>query len=301
MIWRVDWDGVVVTEADYQALEAFKHDLTDPKGVLRSWNDSTYGACSGGWVGIKCAQGQVIVIQLPWRELGGRITEKNGQFQPLRKLSLHNNVIGGSIPVSFGFLPNHRGVQLFNNRFSGSIPSSLGLCPLLLALDLGNSSLSGEIPSSFVNSTKLFRLDLSFDRLTVLLRHNQIEGGIPVITSNISSLKELDLFLNNLSGEIPVSLGYFPNLDSFNVSYNHVSGTAPPELLQKFNSSSFLGNSRLCGYSASTPALHHHPQVNHTEKTWSKRYTHLSRDSPHHSANNLLHFTLLLDTENKIH
>ncbi|XP_073119810.1 probable leucine-rich repeat receptor-like protein kinase IMK3 [Henckelia pumila] len=371
MIWPVSgvaWDGVVVTEADYQALRAFKHELTDPKGFLRSWNDSGYGACSGVWVGIKCAQGQVIVIQLPWKGLGGRITEKIGQFQALRKLSLHNNVIGGSVPVSLGFLPNLRGVQLFNNRLSGSIPSSLGLCPLLQALDLGNNSLSGEIPSSLVNSTKLFRLDLSYNQLTgemplsltqsaslvfldlrnnnlsggipdswggdgkkvfqlqslvldhnslagsipgsfgklsllqeisvccnrlsgaipddignvtgiktidfsnnfidgslpdslfdlqklsVLdLRNNRIHGAIPVTTSNISSLKELDLSLNDLSGEIPVSLGDLPNLDSFNVSYNNLSGPVPPKLSQKFNSSSFIGNAQLCGYSASTP------------------------------------------------
>ncbi|KAL0359133.1 UNVERIFIED_CONTAM: putative leucine-rich repeat receptor-like protein kinase IMK3 [Sesamum angustifolium] len=128
------WDGVIVTEADFQALQAFKHELVDPKGFLRSWNDSGYGACSGGWVGIKCAQGQVIVIQLPWRGLGGRITEKIGQFQALRKLSLHDNFIAGSIPTSLGFLPNLRGVQLFNNRLSGSIPVSLGALLIVLLI-----------------------------------------------------------------------------------------------------------------------------------------------------------------------
>jgi len=93
-----DWDGIIITAADFQALQAFKQELVDPKGFLKSWNDSGFGACSGGWLGIKCAQGQVIVIQLPWRGLGGRITERIGQFQSLRKLSLHDNVIGGSIP-----------------------------------------------------------------------------------------------------------------------------------------------------------------------------------------------------------
>ena len=90
-----DWDGVVVTQADFQALQAFKAELVDTKGFLKSWNDSGYGACSGGWTGIKCAQGQVIVIQLPWKGLGGKITDKIGQLQGLRKLSLHDNLIGG--------------------------------------------------------------------------------------------------------------------------------------------------------------------------------------------------------------
>ncbi|KAK6145579.1 hypothetical protein DH2020_022399 [Rehmannia glutinosa] len=340
----ISWDGIIVTEADYQALQAFKHELIDPKGFLKSWNDSGYGACSGGWVGIKCAQGQVIVIQLPWRGLGGRLTEKIGQFQALRKLSLHDNFIGGQIPTSLGFLPNLRGVQLFNNMFSGSIPSSLGLCPLLQTLDLGNNSLSGVLPASLVNSTKLFRLNVSYNSLSGLiplsftqsvsliyialeynslsgpipnswgvngenvskiesltLGHNQLSGVIPSgignlsglrtldlsgnflngslpsslsnlqkllvlnlrsnrliglipdAIGNISSLRELDLSHNSFSGEIPNSLGDLPNLDSFNVSYNNLSGLVPINLSQKFNSSAFVGNLDLCGYSDSTP------------------------------------------------
>ncbi|XP_073305333.1 probable leucine-rich repeat receptor-like protein kinase IMK3 [Primulina huaijiensis] len=216
------WDGVVVTQADYQALQALKHDLVDPKGFLRSWNDSGYGACSGGWEGIKCAQGQVIVIQLPWRGLGGRITEKIRQFQALRKLSLHDNVIGGSIPISLGFLPNLRGVQLFNNRLSGSIPFSLGLCPLLQTIDFGNNSLSGEIPSTIVNSTKLFRLNLS---------HNQLSGQIPVSITQSSSLMFLALQNNNLSGQIPDSWGNdgknLSQLQSLALDHNSFSGGIP--------------------------------------------------------------------------
>ncbi|XP_075500164.1 putative leucine-rich repeat receptor-like protein kinase IMK3 [Primulina tabacum] len=249
LVSGVAWDGVVVTEADYQALQAFKHDLTDPKGFLRSWNDSGYGACSGAWVGIKCAQGQVIVIQLPWRGLGGRITEKIGQFQALRKLSLHDNVIGGSIPVSLGFLPNLRGVQLFNNRLSGSIPSSLGLCPLLQALDLGNNSLSGEIPSILVYSTKLSRLDLSFNHLTgemppsltqsaslvfLDLRNNNLSGQIPDSWSGdeekLFRLQSLALDHNSLTGSIPISLGKLSLLQEISICCNRLSGAIPDDI-----------------------------------------------------------------------
>ncbi|KAL7108929.1 hypothetical protein ACP275_06G143900 [Erythranthe tilingii] len=336
-----NWDGVIVTEADYQSLQAFKHELVDPKGFLRSWNDTAAnGACSGSWLGIKCAQGQVIVIQLPWRGLGGRITEKIGQFQALRKLSLHDNLIGGPIPTSLGFLPNLRGLQLFNNRFSGSIPPSLGSCPLLQTLDLAHNSLSGSIPPTLVNSTKLFRLNISYNSLSgsippsfthspslvflalennslsgpipdsfgnlALLQHlslarnqfsgfipsdignltalqsldlsgnsfngslpdtlsnlhnlsvlnlsnNRFESRIPATIGDISSLREIDLSHNNFSGEIPNSLGELPNLDSFNVSYNNLSGPVPTNLSRKFNSSAFIGNLQLCGYSDSTP------------------------------------------------
>lgn len=314
------WDGVIVTEADFQALQALKHELIDPNGFLRSWNDSGYGACSGGWAGIKCAQGQVIVIQLPWRGLGGRVSEKIGQFQALRKLSLHDNVIGGQIPTSLGFLPSLRGVQLFNNRFSGSIPASLGLCPLLQTIDLANNSLSGPLPFTLVNSTKLFRLNVSYNLLSgsipvrftqsfslmflalennnlsgpvpdswggngshvfqlqsLTLDHNlfngslpnslfslknlsfldfsynRLSGEIPAAIGNVSSLRELGLSHNSFNGEIPNSIGDLPNLDSFNVSYNNLSGSVPSNLAQKFDSSAFIGNLDLCGFSASTP------------------------------------------------
>ncbi|XP_042509052.1 probably inactive leucine-rich repeat receptor-like protein kinase IMK2 [Macadamia integrifolia] len=380
------WDGVVVTQADYQALQAFKHDLIDPKRVLRSWNDSGYGACSGGWIGIKCVKGQVILIQLPWKGLGGRISEKIGQLPALRKLSLHDNNIGGMIPYSLGYLPDLRGVTLFNNKLSGSIPPSLGSCPLLQTLDVSNNSLTGTIPASLANSTKLYRLNLSFNSLTgsipaeitsspsltflalqynnlsgsipdnwggtlqsltldhnsfsgsipislsklsgleeIYLNHNQIngtipneigrlsrlqtldlsdnaihgnfsaslcklsslvqlslqsnhldnqipeevnrlqnlsilnlsrnqfKGHIPESIGNISSLTQLDLSQNKLTGGIPASLANLTNLNSFNVSYNHLSGPVPFLLSEKFNSSSFVGNLQLCGYSDSNP------------------------------------------------
>ncbi|KAE9608053.1 hypothetical protein Lal_00003694 [Lupinus albus] len=388
------WDGVVVTESDFLALQGFKQELVDPKGFLRSWNDSGYGACSGSWIGIKCAMGQVIVIQLPWKGFSGQISERIGQLQELRKLSLHDNQISGSIPSSLGLLPNLRGVQLFNNKLSGSIPPSLGYCPLLQSLDLSNNLLTGTIPDSIANSTRLYWLNLSFNsfsgpipatlthsvsltfldfhhnnlsgsipntwgggsvksgffrlqslildhnlftgnipaslgslselkeislshnqfsgaipneigtlsRLQILdfssnalsgklpstlsnlssltllnvgnnhlnnqiqealgrlhylsvliLSRNQFSGHIPASIGNISNLMQLDLSLNNLSGEIPISFDTQHSLNIFNISYNNLSGPVPTLLANKFNSTSFVGNIQLCGYSLSTP------------------------------------------------
>ncbi|KAJ4842851.1 putative leucine-rich repeat receptor-like protein kinase imk3 [Turnera subulata] len=394
------WDGVVVAQADYQALRAIKNELVDFRGYLRSWNDSGYGACSGGWVGIKCVKGEVIAIQLPWKGLGGRISEKIGQLQALRKISMHDNVLAGAIPQSLGFLRNLRGVYLFNNRLSGSIPASLGNCPILQTLDVSNNSLVGSIPPSLANSTRLYRLNLSFNSLTgpvpvsltrsrsliflalqhnnlsgsipdswggegnksyllqfltldhnrvsgnipatlskldllqeislghnhisgtipselgslsrlqsldlsnnaisgkfpssfsnlsslvslnlggnlldnqipevfdrlhnlsVLdLKNNKFEGPIPVTIGNLSSINQLDLSQNNFSGGLPVSLDHLANLTSFNVSYNNLSGPVPSLLSKKFNSSSFVGNLQLCGYSASTPCASPPPAI----------------------------------------
>ncbi|KFK34854.1 hypothetical protein AALP_AA5G201700 [Arabis alpina] len=337
-----DWDGVVITEADYQGLQAIKQELIDPRGFLRTWNGSGFSACSGGWSGIKCAQGQVIVIQLPWKSLGGRISEKIGQLQALRKLSLHDNNLGGSIPMSLGLIPNLRGVQLFNNRLTGSIPASLGVSRFLQTLDLSNNLLDEVIPLNLADSDKLLRLNLSFNSLSgqipasltrsaslqflaldhnnisgpildtwggsnsspnlivLSLDHNSLSGSFPFslckltqlqefsfshnkisgtlpselskltklrtmdISSNsvsgqipetlgsISSLTHLDLSQNKLTGEIPISISDLNSLSFFNVSYNNLSGSVPSLLSQKFNSTSFVGNLQLCGYSVST-------------------------------------------------
>ncbi|KAL3536569.1 hypothetical protein ACH5RR_005030 [Cinchona calisaya] len=244
-------DGVVVTQSDYQVLKAFKHDFVDFRGVLRSWNDSGAGACSGGWVGIKCVNGQVIAIQLPYKGLGGRISEKLGQLQALRRLSLHDNLLVGPVPTSLGFLPNLRGIYLFNNRLSGSIPPSISNCPLLQTLDLSNNQLIGPIPSSLVNSTRIYRLNLSFNAISggipvslthfpslnfVALQHNNLSGSIPdswglsMRKNSTYQLQSLTLDHNFLSGNIPTSLGELSMLQEINLSHNQIDGTIPSEL-----------------------------------------------------------------------
>ncbi|CAH9105299.1 unnamed protein product [Cuscuta epithymum] len=374
------WDGVMVTAKDYTALSGLKNELIDFRGVLKSWNGSggMTGACSGGWVGIKCVKGQVIAIQLPWKGLGGRISEKIGELKALRKFSLHDNVLAGSIPTSLGFLPNLRGLYLFNNRLSGFIPPSLGRCPLLQTLDLSNNQFNGTIPPTLSNPSNLYRFNLSFNalsgsipvsltqssslvflslhqnnlsgsipdtwggssnssnklqtltldhnllsgripaslsrlglveeinlshnqisgtipdelgshlsRLLVLdLSHNAISGGfpstfskltalktlnlnnnkltgqLPVNIGNLSGLILLDLSKNNLSGEIPDSIGSLGNLTSLNVSYNDLSGSVPILLSKKYNSSAFVGNIQLCGYTPSIPCPSPPPSQN---------------------------------------
>ncbi|CAA7019283.1 unnamed protein product [Microthlaspi erraticum] len=220
------WDGIVVTQANFQALQAIKHELIDFTGVLRSWNNSgSSGVCSGGWAGIRCLRGQVIAINLPYKGLGGTISEKIGQLQNLRKLSLHNNVIAGSVPHSLGYLRSLRGVYLFNNRLSGSIPASLGNCPLLQNLDLSSNQLSGTIPPRLAESTRLYRLNLSF---------NSLSGPIPVTVARSYTLTFLDLQQNNLSGSIPEFLanGSHP-LRTLNLDHNLFSGAVPLSLCKQ--------------------------------------------------------------------
>uniref|UniRef100_A0A453HSI9 Protein kinase domain-containing protein n=1 Tax=Aegilops tauschii subsp. strangulata TaxID=200361 RepID=A0A453HSI9_AEGTS len=187
-------DGVIISQADYQGLQAIKHDLSDPYGFLRSWNDTGIGACSGHWAGIKCVNGSVVAITLPWRGLGGRLSNRVGQLTALRRLSIHDNAIAGAIPAALGFLPDLRGLYLFNNRFSGAVPPEIGRCVALQSLDASNNRLTGLLPASLANSTKLIRLNLS---------RNSISGEIPAQVAASQSLLFLDLSYNRLSGRIP--------------------------------------------------------------------------------------------------
>ncbi|XP_072985995.1 probably inactive leucine-rich repeat receptor-like protein kinase IMK2 [Typha latifolia] len=245
------WDGVLITQVDYQGLQAMKHGLEDGGGLLRSWNDTGLDACSGAWIGIKCARGKVIAIQLPWKGLGGYISDKIGGLTALRRLSLHDNAIGGQIPASLGLLRDLRGVYLFNNRFSGAIPPNIGNCFLLQTLDLSNNLLTGSVPFSIANSTRLYRLNLSYNNLTgsipegltglpsltfLLLQHNDLSGSIPDtwggIGDNKSSyqLQTLNFDHNSLSGTIPISLGRLEMLQELDLSDNQLNGSIPEEI-----------------------------------------------------------------------
>ncbi|KAH6777918.1 inflorescence meristem receptor-like kinase 2 [Perilla frutescens var. hirtella] len=330
--------GAIAAEADYEALKAVKLEFVDFRGVLSSWNTTRDAVCSS-WAGIKCLNGRVIAIQLPWKGLGGRISDRIGLLRSLRRLSLHDNALTGPIPASLGLLPELRGVYLFNNRLSGSIPPTFGNSLNLQILDLSNNELTGIIPPNLANSSRLFRLNLSFNKISGLvpsslfqsqsltflaLHHNNISGRIPTSLSNLSilevlnlshnqivgkipeelgnsisklsfldlsnngisgdfpenlsnlsslqtlnlnsnnldglipesvgklgNLSVLDLSHNNFKGQIPISLVSIQNLSTFDVSYNDLSGAVPSVLATKFNSSSFVGNAELCGYSSS--------------------------------------------------
>uniref|UniRef100_A0A0E0KB84 Leucine-rich repeat-containing N-terminal plant-type domain-containing protein n=1 Tax=Oryza punctata TaxID=4537 RepID=A0A0E0KB84_ORYPU len=178
------------SQADYQGRQAVKHDLSETPTTRASSAPGTTP------VGIKCVQGKVVAITLPWCGLAGTLSVRIGQLTQLCRLSLQDNTIAGPIPNSLGFLPDLRGVYLFKNRFSSAVPASIANCVALLltAFDASNNLLTGAIPPSLANSTKLMHLNLS---------HNTISGDIPPELADSPSLVFLSLSHNKLSGHIP--------------------------------------------------------------------------------------------------
>ncbi|KAF5761320.1 putative non-specific serine/threonine protein kinase [Helianthus annuus] len=83
----------------------------------------------------------------------------------------------------------------FVSCFSDTIPVGLKSCALLEVVDFSRNNFSGELP------------------MDVFL--------------NLSSLKTLNLGINNFVGELPDSLSEMMNLETFDMSSNRISGRIP--------------------------------------------------------------------------
>ncbi|XP_058076475.1 receptor-like protein EIX1 [Magnolia sinica] len=193
----------------------------------------------------------------PAFSLSGRIDPALFQLKHLQFLDLSLNAFNGApIPDFLGSIKELRHLNLSRAGFSGIIPHQLGNLTKLVSLKLSSSSLSAKnlwwltsLPSlkyldmSYVNLSmashdwvhvmnmspslielKLFRCGLSyisptlpyvnFTSLRVLdLRVNNFNSTIPNWIANISSLVSLDLSYNNFHGEVPHRFSQLPNLE----------------------------------------------------------------------------------------
>ncbi|XP_057520265.1 probable inactive receptor kinase At5g58300 [Amaranthus tricolor] len=194
-------------KSDRQALLDFVANVPHSRNL--NWNVGS-SVCTS-WAGVTCnSEGtRVIALHLPGIGLFGPIPGGTiGKLDALQVLSLRSNSLNGKIPSDIASLPSLRSLFLQSNNFSGSIPESLSAS--LMVLDLSSNSLNGSIPSSINYLTRLIVLNL---------QDNMLSGSMPNLESR--KLKLLNMSYNNLSGKIPNSL-------------------------QKFPTSSFLGNP-LCG------------------------------------------------------
>ncbi|GFZ18763.1 leucine-rich repeat protein kinase family protein [Actinidia rufa] len=195
--------------------------LSDPLGVLDSWNYHDQTPCS--WKGVTCgtpymvnSSFRVIGLSLPNSQLLGSIPGNLGFIQHLRNLNLSNNSINGSIPLSLFTAPELQMLDLSDNLISGELSDLVGGLSSLELLNLSNNALVGKIPENLT----------TLHNLTVLsLKSNYFSGSLP---SELNSVEILDLSSNLINGSLPSNFSG-DNLRYFNASYNRLSGEITSE------------------------------------------------------------------------
>ncbi|XP_012073127.2 receptor-like protein 15 isoform X2 [Jatropha curcas] len=219
------------------------------------------------------------VLLLKGNFLSGEIPNQLCQLNNTGLMDLSNNFFSGSIPqclynISFkealdfyAFIPAYfkRTIYVYGSILLGqylvydpnagyayedgaidfltksrSSSSKDDIIDLRSGLDLSSNNLTGEIPNELGKLSQLKALNLS---------HNQLTGSIPTTLSKLSQIQILDLSYNRLSREIPQELSNMHLLKYFTVAHNNLSGRIPDIKPQfgRFDSSSYEGNSLLCG------------------------------------------------------
>ncbi|XVF83923.1 hypothetical protein PTKIN_Ptkin16aG0533100 [Pterospermum kingtungense] len=213
-------------ETDRQALLQFKAKISDPLGILRSWNNSVH-FCQ--WFGVKCGRRHQRVTKLVLRELKlmGPISPYIGNLSFLWGLDLQNNSFFQKLPQEIFHLRSLEKLILERNSIGGEIPSNISSCSKLTHLYIGHNLLVGEIPAAIGHLSNLKDLRL---------HNNTLRGSIPPFIGNLSSLQIISLLINRFSGVIPEEVGKLKNLTFFAVAENEMSGMVPSSL---FNLSNF--------------------------------------------------------------
>ncbi|XP_002992346.2 leucine-rich repeat protein 1 [Selaginella moellendorffii] len=160
---------LVLASLEGDSLNAFKQAVSDPTGMLETWDPTLLNPCT--WLYVTCNQDDLVTrVDLARGDLSGRLVPELANLKNLEHLELFNNSLTGSIPPEFGNLKSLVSLDLQYNHLSGSIPKSIGNMRSLVFLRLNDNQLSGQIPQELTTLPNLKVLDLS---------HNSFTGTVP--------------------------------------------------------------------------------------------------------------------------
>lgn len=195
-----------------------------------SWTSNTnWGSTSGGdmcslpWFGVVCFQSTSII-----------------------SISLPNNNLKGSLPLSWGALTALTLVNLSGNALVGALPTEWGNMTSLQTCDLSENQLEGALPNSWVNMTVLSMLFLNNNQFfqqslpsvwgvatsaltTLVLSNSQLTGQLPLSWGNMTSLRYVDISSNSLIGSIPASWSALESLQTLCLQSNPNLGCQLPD------------------------------------------------------------------------
>ncbi|KAH6830337.1 receptor-like protein kinase 2 [Perilla frutescens var. hirtella] len=216
-------DAVCASDLDKSALLEMKKSLSDPYGVLSSWNSNTPDHCS--WAGLSCDSGsRVVALNITG---GGNSLScaRIAQF-PLYGFGIRRPCLGkvkilGKLSAAVAKLTELKILSLPFNELSGEIPVEIWGMEKLEVLDLEGNLISGSLPSQFSGLRNLKVLNLGF---------NEISGGIPNSLSHCVGLQIVNLAGNQVNGSIPQFVGGFRDLRGLYLSFNQLRGPIPIEI-----------------------------------------------------------------------
>ena len=167
-------------------------------------------------------QNQLEILEIGDNKLEGHIPKwfMNMSTITLVALSLAGNLLTG-FEQSFDVLPwnNLLSLSLNSNRFQGSLPIPP---PAIYEFKVSDNKLNGEIPEVICNLTSLSVLDLS---------NNNLSGKLPPCLGNKSNTASvLNLRNNSFSGDIPETFTSGCSLRVVDLSQNKLEGKIPKSL-----------------------------------------------------------------------
>ncbi|KAJ1278517.1 hypothetical protein BS78_04G085600 [Paspalum vaginatum] len=143
----------------------------------------------------------------------------------LQILSVQNNSLTGSFPPELvSKLSKLQEFTAHHNQFHGILPSSLCNASMLQIIQIDDNFLSGKIPQCFgTHQMNMFVATLSVNQFEAI---NDDDWGFLVSLTNCSTLRILDISINNLQGELPNPIGNLSTrLKFLNIEYNNIAGT----------------------------------------------------------------------------
>ncbi|XP_068641988.1 uncharacterized protein [Aristolochia californica] len=249
------------SQQEEQVLLRIKRDWMNPP-VLDLWTSSTGPHCD--WTGISCINNSVVAVSLVNVSIVTKIPSGFSQLRNLENLTLSNNYIPGTFPISLLDCPKLKILDLSQNYFVGTIPSDIDRLSNLRHLNLSGNNFTGDIPVAISRLPNLVTLflhmnlfngtvpaeigDLPNLEILALAYSHFLPARIPREFGRLKKLKNLWMTDSNLIGEIPDTLSNLTDLENLDLSDNKLSGNVPPGLFQLKNLTSLsLQFNRLSG------------------------------------------------------
>ncbi|XP_027172261.1 receptor kinase-like protein Xa21 [Coffea eugenioides] len=173
--------------------------------------------------------------------LRDRIPDRIGNLSNLIILSLYNNQLTGSLPITVTGLQKLQAIMLHINKLSQV--SLEYFCSLnnLGVISLSFNQIVGSIPECIGNVTSLRYLYLASnkfnfapkslwnlkDLLVLDLSSNSLTGPLPLDVANLKIATAIDMSKNHFSGGIPTTIGDMQNLNQLSLAHNQLQGSIP--------------------------------------------------------------------------